>query len=135
MNLSKSSKEWLIIAAVILSVMEVKTAHARSEIQCLARIGFAESQGESIKGVLAVMNASVLHAKQSNISVCKVKAKQQTPDDDVAVAYSVLAKNVLSGDIKPTSNANAWRSKGQRAKGGKQTAKIGGHRFFYVESL
>ena len=128
-------KEEFILLAGIALCLDLKTAHAQSEQTCLARIGFAESQGENVAGVLAVMNATVLHARQLKISVCNVKAKQQTPANDVAVAYDVLAKNVLSGNIKPATKANAWRSKGQSAAGGEQVAKIGKHRFFYVAKL
>jgi len=76
MNLSKKHKLWLALAAVVLMVAEAKTAHARTEGDCLARISFAESRGESVKGVQDVMNATIAHARQLEISVCKVKAKQ-----------------------------------------------------------
>ena len=129
-----NKKKFILLAGIALC-LDFKAAHAQSEQTCLARIGFAESQGENVAGVIAVMNAAVLHARQLEISVCDVKAKQQTPIDDVAVAYDVLAKNVLSGNIKPSTKANTWRSKGQRAEGGEQVAKIGKHRFFYVAKL
>ncbi len=129
-----NKKNFILLAGIALC-LDFKTAHAQNEQTCLARIGFAESQGENVAGVLAVMNATVLHARQLKISVCDVKAKQQTPANDVAVAYDVLAKNVLSGNIKPATKANTWRSKGQSAAGGEQVAKIGKHRFFYVAKL
>ena len=128
-------KKDFILSVGIALCLDLKTVHAQSEQTCLARIGFAESQGENVAGVLAVMNATVLHARQLKISVCDVKAKQQTPSNDVSVAYDVLAKNVLSGNIKPATKANTWRSKGQSAAGGEQVAKIGKHRFFYVAKL
>jgi len=135
MNLSKKHKLWLALAAVVLMIAEVKTAHARTESKCLERIGFAEAQGESVKGVQDVMNATIAHAKQLKISVCKVKAKQQTPSSDVALSYSLIAKSVLAGEIKPRNRANAWRSKGQRAKGGVSAGITGKHQFFYVAHL
>ena len=122
------------LSLLIIGLLSASVAQA-NESKCLARIGYAESQGESIKGVVAVMNATVLHAKQLKISVCKVRAKQQTPSNDVAVAYQLIANSVLSGAIKPTTKANSWRSHGHKAKGGKQVAKIGGHEFFYVSRL
>lgn len=126
----------LLAGIVIALILAINAQDAESSEQsCLARIGFAEARGESVKGVQSVMNATVLHAKQLKISVCKVKAKQQTPSSDVALAYQLIANSVLSGAIKPANKSNSWRSHGLKPKHGKKVAHIGNHTFWYVENL
>ena len=125
------------IMGVILVSTLFYTCYAKAgEVECLAKIAYAEARGESIKGVVAVMQTTVHHSKQSHKSICSVPAKQKGLPRSIGSAFLVIAREVLNGTTKDvTGKAVAWRSKGQRAKGGVSTGKIGRHEFFTVKHL
>ena len=126
-----------IIMGAILLVTTFYTLDAKAgEVECLAKIAYAEARGESIKGVVAVMQTTLHHSKQSHKTVCNVPAKQKELPRSIGSVFLATAREVLNGTTKDvTGNAVAWRSKGQRARGGVSTGKIGRHEFFTVNHL
>jgi hypothetical protein len=125
------------IMGVILIVTLIYAVEGKaSEVECLAKIAYAEARGESIKGVVAVMQTTLHHSKQSHKTVCNTPAKQKELPGSIGSVFLAAAREVLNGTTKDvTGGAVAWRSKGQKAKGGVSTGKIGGHEFFTVKHL
>ena len=125
------------LGIIVVTFIALNATDAEAgERECLSKIAYAESRGESVLGTLAVMHSSVNHARQIKSSVCKVPAVQLSIPDDLKQAYLALAGLVLrGGNPDPSKGANSWRSKGLKAKGGKVTAHIGKHRFSKVIHL
>ena len=122
----------IVVTFIVLSATDVEAG----ERDCLSKIAYAESRGESVLGTMAVMHSAVNHARQIKSSVCKVPAVQLSIPDNLRQAYLSLAGLVLrGGNPDPSNGSNSWRSKGGKAKGGKVTAHIGKHRFSKVIHL
>ena len=126
-----------VVMGVILVATLFYTCYAKAgEVECLAKIAYAEARGESIKGVVAVMQTTIHHSKQSHRTICSVPAKQKELPRSIGSAYLATAREVLKGTTKDvTGMAVAWRSEGKKARGGISTVKIGKHEFFTVKHL
>lgn len=134
--------KYLVALAVTLVFAIAATEDARaaphraaSEVNCLARIAYKESKGESLKGVLMVMHAAKAHAKQRGVSICKIKAHQATPDSITAKAFQRLAEGVLDNTIPQPTRANTWNNGPSKDRTAIPIAQVGKQRFFFVAKL
>ena len=136
-NLPRHRDQFLlgfVIGTLLLGTIFYSTSSSAS---CLTRISYAEARGESDSGILAVMQASLHHAKQSGKAICNLPARKlqiESPKDKIRFSkLESLARNPKTRDY--SNGAVAWRSKGVRARGGKLVAVVGGHRFYKVKRL
>lgn len=108
----------------------VSSVQAGDTVNCLARIAYAEAQGESLEGITVLMFTALKHAERSKKNVCAIPAKQKAVPKELHGAYVVLAEGVLSGRIKDTSKgSDSWQSSKDAPKRGKITRKIKRHWF------
>ncbi len=109
------------------------TAHA-DEAKCLSRILFAESENQSIEGIVGVGEASIARSKKMNKSICKIKGvARKQPSKRLEHYWITLAKTILNDKNKPTIGAaNSWNTGRRPAHKGAVTRIISKHVFYVM---
>jgi len=119
----------LILTLAFLFPMSVQA----SEEECLAKIMFAESRGESIEGAVAVGQATVNRAKRTGKTICKLTGVARlTPPRNLKNHYTVLAKSVMEGKESIVRNSDSWNTGTKPKRAGEIVRQIGGHVFYVM---
>ena len=122
----------LILIIAFLSPISMQA----SEAECLAKIIFAESRGESIEGAIAVGQATVNRAKRTDKSICKLTGVSRlTPPRNLRDHYTALANSVLDGKHSIVRNSDSWNTGTKPKSAGKVVRHIGGHVFYVMSKL
>lgn len=107
-----------------------------NEENCLAKIIFAESRGESIEGAIAVGQATVNRAKRTGKAICKLSGVSRlTPPDNLMAHYAALAQSVMRGKDSIVQNSDSWNTGTKPSHAGKIVRQIGGHVFYVMSGL
>lgn len=108
------------------------SAHAGEE-ECLAKVMFAESRGESIEGAIAVGQATVNRAKRTGKAICELTGVARlTPPRNLIAHYTALAKSVLEGKDSIVRNSDSWNTGTKPRHPGEIVRQIGEHVFYVM---
>lgn len=108
------------------------SAHANEE-ECLAKVMFAESRGESIEGAIAVGQATVNRAKRTGKTICKLSGVARlTPPRNLLSHYVALAKSVIEGKDSIVRNSDSWNTGTKPKYPGEVVRQIGEHVFYVM---
>jgi hypothetical protein len=107
-----------------------------NEEECLAKVIFAESRGESIEGAVAVGQATVNRARRTGQAICKLTGVARlTPPRNLMAHYRALAKSVLAGKDSIVRNSDSWNTGTKPRSAGEVVRHIGGHVFYVMSDL
>lgn len=116
-------RQVVLLLAISLNV-------SAGEKECLANILWAEAQGESLQGVVAVGHAAKNRAVAQKRTICAITGVKRKPpaiayrSDFQAVAAHVLANKSTIG------KADSWDRSLRPKTPGKIVARIGQHTFY-----
>ena len=139
------------VLASIAATLEAKSYPKQSEMQnlskqqldCLSKVAYFESKGESDKGMLAVIHTTLNRVKDNRFpkTVCGVvyqksqyswtKYNPKVKEQEQYARAERLAKEVVDGKHKDnTQGALYFNSLHQKPSGTVCTVRIGGHSFY-----
>jgi hypothetical protein len=122
---------------IIIFIMSgIGSTALASESECLSRILYAESRGQSIEGVISVGQAAVEKARKEHLTLCKLNGvNRKTPIKELAEYYLLLAKHLVLHPSKSVSlGADHWNTGKKPALPGKVTRQIEGHVLYIMQA-
>lgn len=122
--------------ALILILTLIAMPAIANEADCLSRIMFAESKGESVEGAIAIGDAAKLRAIKTANPICKIKGvKKHVIPVPLRPHYKALARSVLASKQSTVGNADSWNVGNKPANPGKITRHIENHVFYVMANL
>jgi len=119
---------------LLLSVLTIFLVSAKcysGEIDCLARVGWAESRGEPLEGVIVLMQSSMTRAKNDHISVCNIPANKLDIPKSMKPVFMLLAREVVSGRLPAMNDgSDSWNSGKLPRQPGAVRRIVGNHVFY-----
>ena len=121
--------------ALTLLLVLLPTLGYAGEVECLSHIIYSEAQGEPLTGQIAVGNASINRAKDTNTPICKIKGvTRKKPPLKVHAHYLAVARSAMDNP-SIVSKADSWDRSKKPKYAGKIVARIGQHTFYVMKGL
>jgi hypothetical protein len=117
---------------IALTLIPFSTHAKCNEVVALSRILFAEAQGESISGVIAIGEASKSRAKRTNKPICNISGvTRKNPPERLKHYWQTFAKSILNDNRKPTiGDADSFNKGKKPNQPGRITRIIQSHVFY-----
>jgi hypothetical protein len=98
----------LILIALLTSPI-TSTANC-NEVKALSKILFAESENQSIEGIVALGEAAINRSKRTKLSLCKIHGvTRREPNKILKNKWEAVAKSILKDNKKSTvGDADSW---------------------------
>jgi len=122
---------------IIITLLSIPSISMADDIKCLSRILYAESQSESIEGIVALGQATIARSKRTKLSICNIHGvKRKVPPKRLDHYWIALAKAIIKDNGRPIiGDADSW-NKGSTPsinhKDSKVSRKIGKHLFYFA---
>lgn len=121
---------WLVVLFMIPGLSKAKDS------ECLMRIMYAESHGQSIDGVIGLGEAAVNRSRRTGTSLCRlIGVHRANPPFKMMAYYVALARAVLSSEHYTVKNADSWNTGKKPKSAGEITRQIGNHVFYVMADM
>jgi len=121
--------------AALLALLLLPSVSAGAEADCLASIMYAEAQGESVEGVIAVGQSALHRSQITHHAICGLTGvSTQVIPMLLKSGYTALAKSALASQ-SVVGKANSWERALIPHRAGAITRRIGKHTFYVMAGL
>ena len=121
--------------AALLALLLLPSVSIGAESDCLASIMYAEAQGESVEGVVAVGQSAINRSKITHHSLCRLPGvSTQLIPERLKSGYTALAKSALASK-SVVGKADSWERALIPHRAGAITRRIGKHTFYVMAGL
>jgi hypothetical protein len=121
---------------LLLTTMMFPLQSQANDVDCMSKILFSESRGESLEGIIAIGEASKSRAKRTNKSLCALSGvTRKNPPERLKSYWQGMAKIILRDKQQPTIGyADSW-DRANPSKKGKITRHIQNHYFYTMNGV
>lgn len=126
-----------LILTILATATISSTAQAKpTQTECLSRILYAESRGQSVEGVVSLGQSAVEKARKEHQTLCTLTGvNRKTPTKELAEYYALLAKQLITTPKTTVSRgADHWNTGKKPALPGKVTRQIEGHVLYIMQA-
>lgn len=127
----------IIISTIFVTLAIGSIANAKpTQTECLSRILYAESRGQSIEGVVSLGQSAVEKARKEHQTLCTLTGvTRKAPAKELAEYYALLAKQLITNPKTTISRgADHWNTGKKPALPGKVTRQIEGHVLYIMQA-
>ncbi len=121
---------------ILMACMGVAHAVPRTEVDCMVKILHAESQGESIEGMVAIGQSVINRSVRQNQSICQISgvSKRKPPMSMLAYYKALAASLIANASNSVARGADSWNTGRKPHQPGDITRIIGGHTFYVAKA-